>query len=136
MNANPNNAIKILIVDDSEFSRKVVAKILVEEGYNVVGEASNAAEAVEILNSNQGIHIILIDIIMPDVNGIELARRIHKSFEESSIVMMSSLSQDHIVIEAISAGAVDFIKKPFERQTLLDSIEKLSREFLKKTQGK
>jgi two-component system chemotaxis response regulator CheY len=73
---------------------------------------------------------------MPDVNGIELARRIHKSFEDSSIVMMSSLSQDHIVIEAISAGAVDFIKKPFERQTLLDSVEKLSREFLKKTQGK
>ena len=136
MNANPNNAIKILIVDDSEFSRKVVAKILVEEGYNVVGEASNATEAVEILNSNQGIHIILIDIIMPDVNGIELARRIHKSFEDTSIVMMSSLSQDHIVIEAISAGAVDFIKKPFERQTLLDSVEKLSREFLKKTQGK
>jgi PleD family two-component response regulator len=136
MNANPNNVIKILIVDDSEFSRKVVAKILVEEGYNVVGEASNATEAVEILNSNQGIHIILIDIIMPDVNGIELARRIHKSFEDSSIVMMSSLSQDHIVIEAISAGAVDFIKKPFERQTLLDSIEKLSREFIKKTQGK
>lgn len=136
MNANPNNVIKILIVDDSEFSRKVVAKILVEEGYNVVGEASNATEAVEILNSNQGIHIILIDIIMPDVNGIELARRIHKSFEDSSIVMMSSLSQDHIVIEAISAGAVDFIKKPFERQTLLDSVEKLSREFLKKTQGK
>ncbi|MFZ4713102.1 MAG: response regulator [Bacteriovoracaceae bacterium] len=136
MTTNPNHVVKILIVDDSEFSRKIVAKILVEEGYNVVGEAANANDAIEILNSNQGINIILIDIIMPDVNGIELARKIHKSYEDSSIVMMSSLAQDHVVIEAISAGAVDFLKKPFERQTLLDSVEKLSRELIKKTQGK
>ncbi len=135
MSNSANSAVKILIVDDSEFSRKIVAKILVDEGYNVIGEASNANEAVDILNSNSDVNIILVDIIMPDVNGIELARKIHKIYSDCSIVMMSSLSQDHIVIEAISAGAVDFIKKPFERQTLLDSVQKLSREIVKKVEG-
>lgn len=120
-----------LIVDDSEFSRKIVAKILTEEGFDVVGEAENAQIAVDILNSNHSINLILLDIIMPDVNGIELAKKISKTFKDVYIIMMSSLTQDHIIIEAISAGAQDFIKKPFEKQTLLDSLDKIAVELTK-----
>lgn len=125
------SGVQALIVDDSEFSRKIVAKILNEEGFNVVGEAENAQFAVDILNSNHKINLILLDIIMPDVNGIELARKISKTYKDVFIVMMSSLTQDHIIIEAISAGAQDFIKKPFERQTLVDSMDKIAIEIAK-----
>jgi two-component system chemotaxis response regulator CheY len=125
------SGVQALIVDDSEFSRKIVAKILNEEGFNVVGEAENAQFAVDILNGNHKINLILLDIIMPDVNGIDLARKISKTYKDVFIVMMSSLTQDHIIIEAISAGAQDFIKKPFERQTLVDSMDKIAIEIAK-----
>lgn len=129
METQNNNDIKVLIVDDSEFSRKVISRILTEATYNVVGEASNANEAIDVLNANNEINVILIDIIMPDINGIELAKRIHKAYSDSFIIMISSLSQEHIIIESISAGAVDFIKKPFEKQTLIDSVDKVARQI-------
>lgn len=128
-----NKDIKILVIDDSEYSRKVIAKILRDDGYNIVGEAGNATEAVDILNNNNEINIIILDVIMPDINGIELAKRIHKAYSECSVIMVSSLGQDHIIVEAISSGALDFIKKPFEKQTLLDSVDKVARLHRKTT---
>lgn len=128
-----NKDIKILVVDDSEYSRKVIAKILGDEGYNIVGEAANATDAIDILNNNSEINIIILDVIMPDVNGIELAKKIHKAYSECSVIMVSSLAQDHIIVEAISSGALDFIKKPFEKQTLLDSVDKVAKQHRKNT---
>lgn len=128
-----NKDIKILVVDDSEYSRKVIAKVLSDEGYNIVGEAANATDAIDILNNNSEINIIILDVIMPGVNGIELAKNVHKAYADCSVIMVSSLAQDHIIVEAISSGALDFIKKPFEKQTLLDSVDKVAKLHRKTT---
>ena len=122
--ANKEKA-RIMIVDDSEFSRKSMAKILEDEGYNVVGEASKASEAFEIIKSSDP-NIAIIDIVMPDVNGLELAEHILEKYDDSiEIIMISSLAHEHLILESISTGAVDFLQKPFVKEDLIASIDKI-----------
>jgi YesN/AraC family two-component response regulator len=62
---------------------------------------------------------------MPEVSGIELTENINQNFEDIYVIVISSLSQEHVVLEAISAGAADFISKPLSQQQLIDSLEKI-----------
>jgi two-component system chemotaxis response regulator CheY len=119
------NEIKIIIVDDSDFSRNVISQYLIEEGYDVIGEAANAKEALQLLK-DRAPHIMLIDIVMPEISGIELAQTIQDNFNNINIIMMSSLSGENIIIESISAGASDFVQKPFTKDMLVNSINKIS----------
>ncbi len=115
---------KVVIVDDSDFSRSIIRKMLTEEGINVVGEA-NSAEAALLVIKEKSPNIVITDIVMPEISGIELTEKINQNFENISVIVISSLSQEHIVLEAIGAGASDFIAKPIQKQQLIDSLEKI-----------
>ena len=121
---NQNSDIKVVIVDDSDFSRSLIRKMLSSEGVNIVGEANSAESALVVIKDKKP-NIVITDIVMPEVSGIELTEKITQSFDDISVIVISSLSQEHVVLEAISAGASDFIAKPIQKQQLLDSIEKI-----------
>jgi two-component system chemotaxis response regulator CheY len=122
-----HDKLRILIVDDSDFNRHSMAEILINEGYNVVGQAGSAEDAIQIAHSTKAI-LIFIDVVMPDISGLELTKHFQeKHAGERYLIMMSSLNIESIVIESISNGAIDFLQKPFERDDLLKAVEKIER---------
>jgi len=119
--------LKILLVDDSDFSRSMIKKMLTEEGFNVIAEARDAFEAQEMIKEHFP-DVMITDIVMPKMSGIELTSRISKSHPDISVIVISSLSQEHIVLDAIGAGASDFIAKPIQKQQLIESLQKVAAE--------
>lgn len=116
---------KVVIVDDSDFSRSVIRKMLTEANVEIVGEA-NSAEAALLVIKDKKPNIVITDIVMPEISGIELTEKINQNFNDIAVIVISSLSQEHVVLEAIGAGASDFIAKPIQKQQLIDSLEKIS----------
>lgn len=116
--------LKVVIVDDSDFSRSIIIKMLKDAGFNVVGEANSAAAALMVIKEKKP-HVVITDIVMPEVSGIELTENINQNFDNTFVIVISSLSQEHVVLEAIGAGAADFIAKPINQQQLTDSLEKI-----------
>jgi two-component system chemotaxis response regulator CheY len=122
-----HDKLKILIVDDSDFNRKAMVDILTFEGFNVVGQASSAEDAIQIAHSAKP-NLIFVDVVMPEISGLELTKHLQdKGTSEKFIIMMSSLNIESIVIESISNGATDFLQKPFERDDLIKAVEKVER---------
>ncbi|MCO4755712.1 MAG: response regulator [Bacteriovoracaceae bacterium] len=117
--------LRVLVVDDSDFSRNNIAKMLENTRYNVIGEAANAKEAINILKDRKA-HIAIVDVVMPEISGIELADKLTSMFNDINIVMISSLAQENIIMDSISAGAADFLQKPFDKATLLGSLGKIA----------
>jgi two-component system chemotaxis response regulator CheY len=115
---------RILITDDALFMRVTLKNILTSNGYEVVGEASNGQEAVQ-KYADQHPDLVLMDITMPIMNGIAACRAIKDSDPNAKVVMCTAMGQKSMVIEAIQAGAKDFIVKPFQPDRVLDSIKKL-----------
>lgn len=126
MEAQPNNQYNILIVDDSDFSRQSINMMLKDSGFNVTGEAAKAKDAIEILKDRK-VDLVIIDVVMPEISGIELAQFISENFKNVSTIMISSLAQENIIIDSISAGASDYLQKPFTQDHLLSSIHKVLR---------
>jgi YesN/AraC family two-component response regulator len=116
--------LKIVVVDDSDFSRSLIIKMLKESGFNVIGEANSAVSALQVIKDKEP-HVVITDIVMPEVSGIELTENINQNFDNVYVIVVSSLSQEHVVLEAISAGAADFIAKPINQQQLVESLEKI-----------
>ena len=116
---------RVLVVDDSDFSRSNIASMLEGSCFNVIGEASSAKEAVEILKDRKA-HIAIIDVVMPEVSGIELADKLSSMFRDIHIIMISSLAQENVVMDSISAGAADFLQKPFDKASLISSLDKIA----------
>lgn len=119
---------RILIVDDSEFSRMNMSKILSDAKYNIIGEAANAKEAKTILQDRKA-HLAILDVVMPEVSGIELAQHISDNYKDTAIMMVSSLAGESIIIDSISAGASDYLQKPFKKEDFLSSVEKILERF-------
>lgn len=115
---------KILIVDDAPFVREVLQNLLTKQGYEVIGEAANGAEAIQLASALRP-DLILMDIIMPETSGIEAARSIQQTHPEIPIVAMSTEESAHIVAQAIEAGCVDYVVKPFRKDDLFTTIEKV-----------
>jgi len=114
----------ILIVDDAAFMRMMIKDILTKNGYVVAGEAENGAKAVEKyveLNPD----LVIMDITMPEVDGIQAVRNIRKIDPKANIIMCSAMGQQAMVIEAIQAGAKDFIVKPFQADRVIEAIKKV-----------
>ena len=110
---------KVLIVDDAAFMRSMIADIVgKQEGFEVVGQASTGAEAVERYRELKP-DLVTMDIVMPEMDGIEATRKIMQENPEARIVMCSALGQEALVIESIAAGARDFIVKPFTAEKVL-----------------
>lgn len=111
---------KILLVDDAAFMRMRCAKLLTAEGYEVA-EAGNGAEAVAKFPEVQP-DLVLMDITMPEMDGIAATRAIKGQHPNAVIIMVSALGQQSMVIEAIRAGAKDFVVKPYEPDRILAAV--------------
>jgi two-component system chemotaxis response regulator CheY len=130
MSNQKNQDIRIAVVDDSEFSRKSIVEILENEGYNVVGSAGSAEEGIT-LGASSGANVFIIDVIMPDRSGLEMAKLLNQKSMGASIIMVSSLNMESIVIESISSGALDFLPKPFLPEDLIKAVDKIVAERAK-----
>lgn len=120
---NPFSQYRLVLVDDSDFARTALRTLLTQEGFNVVGEASNAGDALRIIKEKKP-HLVLADVVMPETSGIELAENINQNFNNIGVIMVSSLNHEQIVLDAIAAGAVDFIAKPLNELQLIESVAK------------
>ena len=114
---------KILVVDDSAFMRMQCSKLFRQNGHEVV-EAGTGVEAVEQYKSTSP-DAVLLDITMPEMDGLNALREIRVVDADARVAMFTSISQQSIVMEALEAGAKDFITKPFDGDRLLAVIEKL-----------
>jgi two-component system, chemotaxis family, chemotaxis protein CheY len=113
----------ILIADDLSFMRMIQKEILSERGYRVVGEASDGLQAVEKYQALRP-DLVVLDITMPNMNGLEAMRRIFQIDPKARVIMCSALGQQNLIMEAIRAGVKDFIVKPFKADRILSAIEK------------
>ncbi|MBK23664.1 MAG: two-component system response regulator [Halobacteriovorax sp.] len=133
MSKDPKSLLKIAVVDDADFSRKTVVEILEKNDFEVVGQAGNAEDAIGMISSTKA-NLFLIDVVMPNISGMELAKKLSEvSNRPITIIMMSSLDLENIIIESISNGAIDFIAKPFDADTLIKSVTKVANDMLKET---
>lgn len=114
----------ILIVDDAAFMRMMIKDILTKNGYNVVGEAENGLKAVEKYNELKP-DLVLMDITMPELDGIGALKKIKEADPNARIIMCSAMGQQAMVIESIQAGAKDFIVKPFQGDRVLEAVKKV-----------
>ena len=116
-------AVRVLVVDDAAFMRMMVKDILSKNGYEVVGEAENGMKAVEKFNELRP-DLVTMDITMPEMDGISAVKAIKKIDPKAKIVMCSAMGQQAMVIEAIQAGARDFIVKPYQADRVLEAVRK------------
>ena len=114
----------ILICDDAAFMRMMIKDILSKNGYNVAGEAENGAKAVEKYAELKP-DLVLMDITMPEMDGIQALKKIKESDPSALVIMCSAMGQQAMVIEAIQAGAKDFIVKPFQAERVLEAVKKV-----------
>ena len=116
-------AIRILVVDDAAFMRMMVKDILSKNGYEVVGEAENGVKAVEKFQELKP-DLTTMDITMPEMDGISAVKAIKKIDPSAKVIMCSAMGQQAMVVEAIQAGARDFIVKPFQPDRVLEAVRK------------
>ena len=114
----------ILICDDAAFMRMMIKDILTKNGYTVIGEAENGAKAVEKYAELKP-DLVLMDITMPEMDGIAALKAIKAADSGANIIMCSAMGQQAMVIESIQAGAKDFIVKPFQAERVLEAVKKV-----------
>ena len=112
---------KILLVDDAAFMRKVIKNTLSKAGYTDLHEAVDGADAVEKFNSLKP-DLVLMDITMPNMDGLEALKAIRAADGNANVVMCSAMGQETMVIDAIRSGAKDFIVKPFKGERVLKTV--------------
>ena len=113
--------IKLVIVDDAPFIREALRAIALKGGFEFIGEAANGEEAVQvILKKNPD--IVLMDLVLPKKNGIEVVKEVLEKNPKIKIIACSTETQDSMLIEAIEAGCVAFITKPFESDKVIKTI--------------
>ena len=113
----------VLIVDDAAFMRMMIKDILSKNGYNVVGEAENGKVAVDKYKELSP-DLVTMDITMPEMDGLEALKAIKATNPGATVIMCSAMGQQAMVIEAIQAGAKDFIVKPFQADRVLEAVKK------------
>lgn len=114
---------RVLVVDDAAFMRKLVSDALTQGGHEVVGEASNGVEAVERFKELAP-EVTTLDITMPEKDGLTALTEILALDPSARVIMCSALGQESKVLEAIKAGAKDFVVKPFQPERVLDAVAK------------
>ena len=115
---------RVLVIDDSSFMREQIKTILIELDHKVVGEAQNGKEAInqyKIVKPD----LTIMDIVMPEMTGIEAVKGIREYNSDAKIIMCSSMGQKNMVVEAIKAGAIDFVIKPFNIERFKEAIMKV-----------
>ena len=112
---------KILLVDDAAFMRKVIKDTLSKAGYTDLHEAVDGADAVEKFNSLKP-DLVLMDITMPNMDGLEALKAIRAADGNANVVMCSAMGQETMVMDAVRSGAKDFIVKPFKPDRVLKTV--------------
>ena len=115
---------KILVVDDSVFMRKVLKDILTKGGHQVIGEARNGVEAIEHYRKLIP-DFVTMDITMPVMEGFEALKQIIQQDPGAKVMMCSWMGQQAMVVQAIQAGAKDFVVKPFQADRVLAAVKKI-----------
>ncbi len=115
---------RVLIVDDAAFMRMSLRKIMVENGFEVVGEAENGKEVLEKYNELQP-DIVTLDITMPEMDGITALKGLMKLDPNANVVIVSAMGQESYVREAVMAGAKNFIVKPFNKDHVIKVLNSL-----------
>ena len=115
---------KVLIVDDASFMRMMIKDILQKNGFEVIGEAANGIEAVNLYKKEKP-DVVTMDITMPDMDGIEAVKEIRAFDPNAKVIMCSAMGQQSMVMDAIKSGAKDFIVKPFQADRVLEAIRKV-----------
>ncbi|WP_096269878.1 response regulator [Paucisalibacillus globulus] len=114
---------RILIVDDAAFMRMMIKDILTKNGFEVVGEAQDGMQAVELYKELTP-DLVTMDITMPEMDGISALKNIREVNPNAKVIMCSAMGQQAMVIDAIQAGAKDFIVKPFQADRVIEAIQK------------
>lgn len=114
----------ILIVDDAAFMRMMIKEVLTKNGFEVAGEAENGAKALEKYKELSP-DLVIMDITMPEVNGIDALKNIKAFNPAAKVIMCSAMGQQAMVIEAIQSGAKDFIVKPFQADRVCEAVRKV-----------
>ncbi len=115
---------KILVVDDAAFMRMRCTKLLKDNGFETI-EAGNGIEAVKQYQEQQP-DGVLMDITMPDMDGIETLKRLMEIDSDARIAMVTAMGQQSLVIEALKSGARDFVVKPFNADRVLAAVRKIT----------
>lgn len=112
----------VLVVDDAAFMRMMIRDILAKEGY-VIHEAVNGRDAVD---KYEEIHpdLVTLDITMPEMNGLDALRLIRDKDPQARVLMVSAMGQQKMIVEALEAGAMDFLVKPFQPTKVLETVKK------------
>ena len=114
----------VLICDDAIFMRTMVSDILQQAGFEVVGEAESGLQAIEKYRALRP-DLVTMDIVMPDMGGIDAVREITKLDPQARVLMCSAMGQQALVVEALQAGAKDFVVKPFQPSRVLEAVERI-----------
>lgn len=112
----------ILVVDDAAFMRMMIRDILVKDGY-LIHEAVNGRDAIEKYDEIEP-DLVTMDITMPEVDGITALRTIRERHPEARVLMVSAMGQQKMIVEALEAGALDFVVKPFQPTKVLETVRK------------
>ena len=118
-------ALRVMVVDDALFMRNMLKDIFVRAGYEVVAEAENGETALELYQQSHP-DLVTMDIVMPRKSGIEALQEIMACDPEACVVMVSALGQDSLVLEAVEAGAKDFIVKPFKEDKVIGIVRRIT----------
>jgi len=121
---------RVLIADDASFMRQMIREIIEPDGFEIVAEAADGVDAVEQYQASQP-DIVTMDIVMPKRSGIDAVKAILEVNPTACVVMCSALGQETLVMEALQAGAKDFIVKPFKPDSVLETMNKV----VEKNQG-
>ena len=114
----------VLICDDAAFMRMMIKDILTKNGYDIAGEAENGAIAVAKYQELKP-DLVLMDITMPEMDGIQALKNIKAADGAANVIMCSAMGQQAMVIEAIQAGAKDFVVKPCQADRVLEAVKKV-----------
>jgi two-component system chemotaxis response regulator CheY len=114
----------VLICDDAVFMRTMVGDILQKAGFEVVGQAETGTQAIEKYRQLRP-DLVTMDIVMPEMGGIDAVREICKEDPSARVLMCSAMGQQALVVEAIQAGARDFVVKPFVATRVLEAVQRV-----------
>jgi two-component system, chemotaxis family, chemotaxis protein CheY len=115
---------RLLVVDDALFMRKMIRDVAIEAGWEVAGEARNGLEAVELYDRLRP-DLVTMDVVMPEMSGLEALRKIRAVDPDAQVVMVTALDQKQTLMESIRDGAIDFIVKPFDRGRIVSLLAKV-----------
>ena len=114
----------VLVCDDAIFMRTMIGDILTQAGFEIVGEAESGLQAVQKYRELKP-DLVTMDIVMPDMGGIDAVREICRQDPDAKILMCSAMGQQALVVEAIQAGAKDFVVKPFQPSRVLEAVQRV-----------